>query len=478
MFPTTWQAAKALQRLDPQSLPGMRQLHRYWSQRWEPGNTQPNRNYRELIEQLLNAHGLFDGTYDPTAAPGSTPEGNGRPADSGAPGVTGQVGSRGGFGSYGSFGGWLVHPGYPGASVPAAGPSTPGTPPRSVGGEYPGIGLGRVIGMAADDAARDAAELGGGHAERTLEQLHGDVLRTARGYPHRPLPEVFTDARGIREFAVELADRTRRPDQLADLNTVAGQACGLLSMAAFDMGYWEPAARFADSAQSYASLAGHDSLRSWAMGAQAFIATWLGRPENAATHLDAALAIAPAGTAVVRLHVYQARSRALLGDREGTNQAARAAENAGAVESRDELHDVIGGEFSYNQARQVFNLGTAYISLGDGATAEQHAQRALDLYAALPAEQRFYYDENAARVDLASARIMRGDLAGARDALTPVFALPPVQRAAGITSRLDQVRALLAAEVFRNSRETAQLTADITDFTTDTTARALPQSDL
>jgi hypothetical protein len=54
----------------------------------------------------------------------------------------------------------------------------------------------------------------------------------------------------------------------------------------------------------------------------------------------------------------------------------------------------------------------------------------------------------------------------------------PVQRVAGITSRLGQVRALLAVDLFRNSREAVQLTTDITDFTTDTTARALPPGDL
>ena len=244
------------------------------------------------------------------------------------------------------------------------------------------------------------------------------------------------------------------------------------------MGYWDASARFADSAVSYADMAGHTSLRAWLLGVQGFLANWQGRPDDAVNYLGAALECAPPGTAIARLRAYQARSRALLGDRDGVTEAARAAEEAREVDSHDEIHDMIGDEFSYILARQVFNIGTAYINLGDGTTAEVQAQRALDLYAASPAEQRFYYDENAARVDLASARIMRGDLAGARAALEPVFALPPVQRSAGITSRLDQVRALLAVDLFRNSREAVQLTTDIADFTTDTTARALPPSDL
>ncbi|HEY9473359.1 MAG TPA: hypothetical protein VIS06_05830, partial [Mycobacteriales bacterium] len=331
---------------------------------------------------------------------------------------------------------------------------------------------------AADDAARDSADLGAGHAERTLEQLHADVLRVARGYALRPLPDVFLDARRIREFAVELAGRTRRSDQLTDLNTVAGQACGLLSVAAFDMGYWDASARFADSALSYGDLAGHTSLRAWSMGMQAFMANWQGHASDAAEVISNALEFAPSGTATARLHVFQARSRALLGDRDGVTEAVQAAEEARGAEAHDEMHNAISGEFDYNLARQEVGTGTAYLVIGDGTAAEQHAQRTLDLYASLPAERVSYFAQNAARVDLASARIMRGDLAGAQAALTTVFALPPVQRSAGITSRLGQVRALLAVDLFRNSREAVQLTTDITDFTTDTTARALPPGDL
>ena len=460
-FATTWLAARALHRLDPQHLPDGRALHRYWTERWESGRIRPNRTYRELIQLLLKAPGLFgDPAFSeyPTPLPCEPAEAiPAQPAEPVQP----------------------VQHGEPVQADSATLSTTPFRPNSLMHGEFPSTGeLGRVIIMAADDAARDAADLGAGHAERTLEQLHDDVLRVARGYALRPLPDVFLDARRIREFAVELAGRTRRSDQLADLNTVAGQACGLLSVAAFDMGYWDASARFADSSVSYGELAGHDSLRSWAMGMQGFMANWMGRPTDAANYLAAAMEIAPAGTATARLRAYQARSLALLGDREGVVEAARVAEIAREVDVRDEMHDEVGGEFTFAHPRQELSLGTSYVALGDGPRAEAHALRALDLYAALPPEQRPYYDENAARVDLASARIMRGDLAGARAALEPVFALPPVQRSAGITSRLDQVRALLAVDLFRNSREAAQLTTDITDFTADTTPRALPPGDL
>ena len=58
-FSTTWLAARTLHQLDPQRLPSARALHRYWAERWETGRIRPNRSYRELIELLLKAPGLF-----------------------------------------------------------------------------------------------------------------------------------------------------------------------------------------------------------------------------------------------------------------------------------------------------------------------------------------------------------------------------------------------------------------------------------
>lgn len=474
MFPTTWRAAQAMQKLDPKDLPDTRELHRYWSQRWEPGKIKPSRTYRELIERLLRVPGLFEGYGVPAEDDAISETGAAGGSDSGSVVAPAQAGGAARAGQFAN----AAHPGGLGGSGGRA-HSARWAEPVSVGGEYPNRSqLWREIAMAADDAAGDAADLGVGPSERTLAQLHEDVLRTARGYAQRPLPDVFRAARQTREFAIRLARQTRRPDQLADLNVIAGQSCSLLSSGAFDMGYWDAAARFADSAVSYAELAGHASLHTYAVSMQAFMANWLGRPDEAVNRIAEVLAGAPPGVPAARLHAHQVRSYAQLGDRERAAEAARAAVQAREVDVRDEMVDDIGGEFSYVLARQVFNVGSAYVTLGDGVSAEKNAKQALDLYATLPAEQRFYYDEYAARVDLANARILRGDLAGARAALVPVFDLPPVQRSAGITSRLDQARALLAADLFHNSREAATLITDIADFTADLTPRALPPGEL
>lgn len=331
--------------------------------------------------------------------------------------------------------------------------------------------------MATDEAAEHVTDSDTGLSERTVEQLWDEVRRLARGYNLRPLTDVFADARQARNHAARLIGRTHRPSQLADLHAVAGGACGVLANATFDMGYWDAAARFADSAFGYGELAGHDSLRAWALGMQGFVAHWQGRPADALRKLGEALELAPAGTATVRLHSIAARTRGQLSDPDGVDRAVRAAEEARAVDSRDELHDGIGGELGYEPARLHVSAATGYVRLGNGPAAEEHAQRAVEMYESLPVADRAYYAEYGARVDLAAARVLRGDLASARHALLTVFALAPAQRVAGVLGRLDQVRQLLAADIYRDSREARQLADDITDFTTATPAQPLPADD-
>jgi tetratricopeptide (TPR) repeat protein len=458
-FSTTWQAARALSWMDPK-LPDMKTLHRYWSQRWEGGLIRPSRTYRELIEQLLECPGLFRSTGTAARpAPARPPE---PPVRAAAGSVTGPAG-------------------VPDRRDQPDRPDRPGrhagtVRPHSVAGRanVPCVDVAGEVRMAADEVADHAAASDAGVGERTVEQLHDDVVRLARGYATRTLVEVFRDARETRNLAARLAERTRRPAQLADLYALAGKAAGVLANAAFDMGYWDAAARFAGSALTYGDLAGSDSLRAWALGMQGFVAHWQGRPEDTLRKVGEALTFAPAGTATVRLRAIEARARGQLSDRDGVASAIRAGEEARESDNRDDLHDGVGGELGYEPARLYLGAASAYVKAGDGSAAEQHARHALDLYAATPSSEWAYYAEHCVRVSLAAGRVLRGDLAGAREALAAVFALPPEQRSAGILGRLDEVRALLAADILRDSREARQLRDDITDFVAGTPTQPLP----
>lgn len=444
-FPTTWQAARALHRLDPNNLPDAKTLHRYWSERWEPGSRRPNRTYRELIERLLDDPGLFQ---DSAAS-----EGGSRPPEE----MTG----------------------LPVLSVRSGVSPMPACPPTLIDtGQGTRRAWDEEVRMAADESAEHAAMSDAQIGEGTLEHLHDSVLRVARGYSLRPLPDVFRAARQTRDLALRLTERTRRLTQLADLYVIAGQSCGLLATAAFEMGYWDAAAQFAGSAHTYGDLADHNGLRAWVRGLQAIIANWQGHPGDAVNLLDDGLRQSPVGTATVRLRCIEARSHALLADHDSTTSALRAADQSRAADDQDDLHDEIGGEFGFDAARQAFCAGSAYLGLGDGIAAEEQAQHALTLYAAASADERAYSPENGARIDLGTARLLRGDLDGAREALIPVFTLPPVQRVVVLTGRLGQARALLAGDRFATSRAARQLDGEIHEFSADTAAQALPPGDL
>ena len=186
-FRTTWQAAKALSALDPR-LPNLRQLHRYWAERWETGRIRPSRTYRELIEQLLDAPGLFTGEMTGEAV---TPASDAPPTVADVATLASDAGSSGSSGHTARAGGsnWAMRP----HSVVGA-------------GYHSRAELRREVSMAAEDAAENAATADTGIGERTLTQLQEDMVRQARDYPRRPLAEVFRNARQTRDLA---ARRTR-----------------------------------------------------------------------------------------------------------------------------------------------------------------------------------------------------------------------------------------------------------------------------
>jgi hypothetical protein len=198
---------------------------------------------------------------------------------------------------------------------------------------------------------------------------------------------------------------------------------------------------------------------------------WTGRPRRAEKLMATALETAPAGTARARLHSVQARSLALIGAR----QEVRAALNAAADELQgagdDAFLDEIGGELCFDPARRALCAGTSFIVLGEGTQAETEAAVAVQLFSTVPEPDRWAAGELSAQVDLATARVMRGDLAGAQDALTAVFALDPERRTEAVARRLANLGHLLGAARYRNAGEAAGIGEAIEDFATRSLSR-------
>lgn len=310
--------------------------------------------------------------------------------------------------------------------------------------------------------------------EATLEQLRDDITRITHGYTMVPPIAAFIEARRLRDLGYRLLANTRRPGQEADLYFAVGLACGLLAAASFDLGRWEAATEQARAAWVYGTQIGHPGLRAWAKGMQALLAYWSGDPATAVTLAEEAQRVAPPGTAMVRLRSIEARAWAHQGQvREAERSIAHAESAREQADEAEELHDQIGGQFGFDPARQARCNGTAYLQLGNAKQAIRRAETAIGLCAAMPAGRRWMKIETQAHADLAAARLMGGDLDGARDALLPVLGTPSALRVEGLTRRVQRVADMLAAPAYRHSHPAQQLSGEIGEFTSGALYRAI-----
>ena len=95
-----------------------------------------------------------------------------------------------------------------------------------------------------------------------------------------------------------------------------------------------------------------------------------------------------------------------------------------------------------------------------GAAEAEHTERlaleALADYETAPTSDRAFGDQAGTRCALAVARIERGEIDGAAEAIAPVLDLPPAQRIHGIVASVEHVqRALSRAEAGQAGNELA-----------------------
>jgi hypothetical protein len=305
-----------------------------------------------------------------------------------------------------------------------------------------------------------------------LEHLHDVAQRAARAFLVTPPLVMLTDLVRLRDTVYEQLDRTHKPRQQAELYLLAGLVCGLLSSVSLDLGHLEVAQEQARAAHIYGSVIDHPSLCVWARSRQVSLLVWTDRPRRAVSLADAALETAPVGTPRAKLHSMRARALAMIGARQEVRTALGAAADELQRAGNDPLQDEIGGEFGFDHSRRALCAGTSFVALGDGEQAEIEATAALALFGELPEQARFAPDEHGARVDLATARTLRGDLAGAEDALVPVFALDVERRTETMTRRLTSLGRMLGSARYRDAVEAGRIGDAIEDFTT----RSLPRN--
>jgi hypothetical protein len=329
--------------------------------------------------------------------------------------------------------------------------------------------------IAAGESARHSSTAGKSVSSMTIEQLLADLRRLANRYGEISAITALIEARNLRNDAYALLEQTRRPTQLADLYLAAGQACGLMSDASFDMAVWEAAEDQARSAYTYAELIGHDGLRAWARGTQALIAYWTGQPRRAVNLAESAIAAGPAGVALARLRGIEARAWSHLGGETQVQVAVIQADRAmEAADGHDDLFDGVGGQFRWSGALHAACAGTALLGVGIPDLATARFSAALDAARDDPAG---VFVSARVFIDIATAEVAGGRIDDACAALAVVWDVPADRRRHSLTGRLDGLARTLTAAPWRNQREAQELRDQIEVFIGEAIRqRALPMS--
>ena len=317
--------------------------------------------------------------------------------------------------------------------------------------------------------ARDAQDRAGDSAAQSvsdisLDQLREDVLTLARSYNTFSPADVFHRAKALRDEAETLRDRTAVPTQQQELVILAGQTCALLAGAAFDLGALDGAKRLARSAALYGEIARFTPLQAFAGGTLAYIAYFSDRPAEAVRFAQGAQAFGGLGdVARRRLATIEARAYGHLGHVDAAHRALRVSEEPIGGRS-DDLHEGVGGEFGFTDERLAMSNGSTYLLLGDGPEAVAAAQRALLLIEERAATQQSTPVRAGAAVNLATARLLGGDLDGSAEALEIVWAVPGNQRVTGLLERTSLLRHALTAPPFRSAPAAMALGERLEEF--------------
>jgi transcriptional regulator with XRE-family HTH domain len=333
-----------------------------------------------------------------------------------------------------------------------------------------------------NEAARESLE----HSERmesramspeTLEELHGEVTRLTREHLYINSTELFGDTVRARNRVFRLLESHHRPDQISDLYLLAGILCSLLADTSVSVGYPRAALDQVQAAWTYAELLNHNGLRIWCRNMQASIAYWQRRYHRALELTEASRPYVTNPISEVQVSSAEALFRACVADHEGARVALRRAADAREqVDGSHELFDRLGGMFAYPQAKQSRAAAMTYIELQDYASAARESQLAIDLYAGGPVEERAFGLEASARIDLARAHLLGGDLDASEETLGAVLALPSSQRQEWFVERLREFLPMLAKPPFAASEEAVRLALAIEEFCTQTAASEIPQA--
>ncbi|MCX5328148.1 DNA-binding protein [Streptomyces sp. NBC_00140] len=331
--------------------------------------------------------------------------------------------------------------------------------------QAPAIDLEERVRMTARNAHDGAdASAASSISDTTIDELHDQVVGLAHDYHRLSAVKAYEKADSLHEEIDRHRGRTNVPVQQQALMILHGQTAALLSVAAFDLGYFSHARTFARTASLYGESSRFAPLRAFADGTLAYIAYHTGAATEAVAKVNKALAYGGLGDiAQRRLHAIQARSYAHLGDVVSAQRAMQLSEE-GNGNRLDDLHDAVGGEFGFSDERLAMSNSTTALLVGDPVQAEASARRALSLLEQRPQGDQSAHVRASAAADIAQARLLADDVDGAAEALEPVWDVPVEQRNTGIVLRAARLRRTLAQPVYHGATLPTQLREQIEEF--------------
>ncbi|WP_156994220.1 XRE family transcriptional regulator [Pseudonocardia acaciae] len=329
---------------------------------------------------------------------------------------------------------------------------------------------GQLVALSAERArdfltSAEATNVG----TETVDQLADDIRRLAVAYPRQPLASLLGEIVDTQSHAFGLLEGRQRPEQARELYLLAGVASGLMAKASHDLGAPHDAITQARAAYTCADNAGHDGLRAWARGLQSLISYWAGRLDDAVRYAEQGSEAADRakGTASVWLAAGKARALAALGKVSEAGETIQRAQDAREQVRPDEL-DGFGGMCTFNLPRQYYYAADAmrWGGAAESERTERLATQAIEAYEAALEADRAFGDEAGARCALAVARIERGELDGAAEAMTDVLSLPTARRIHGVVTSVDYVRQVLA-RAGRKANVALELEAALLGFSSE-----------
>ncbi|MEU1735702.1 hypothetical protein [Streptosporangium sp. NPDC020145] len=358
--------------------------------------------------------------------------------------------------------------------------------PASGAGSKPAPSLRELMMAAAEDSRHSARAADAAIGPSTLETLQDDVVRAARTFHTRPPIVTFPEIKDLRDQVEKKLGQTRQPGQITELTYLNGLLCLLLAETCMDLGEHGFARDHARAAWAHANSIGNTGLAVWARGVQATAAYWGDSPQEAITAVKRGREHKPTGLAAARLHSITARAWSHLGNPDETLRAVRDAQEARTTDS--DAHDdlaVIGGLFDWGPAREERCASTAFLELLqrrhdslEPATLRrfvnlvlEHAERALNLELATPADKRSPILKATILLDMAAARVLLGDVNGAHETVQPMLGLSPDLRTFSVRYRLRSLRAPLNQ---LRTRAAQELVETVTAFGEASTAKHLP----